>query len=775
MKILADSQRRLILGNGEQYIRVVKKSSPGRGAEPPRTYDEAREHLKVGVRTTLAAFETLPLRKKLTDEAVFCLRLHPDSTAKSYDPVHLFEDVPDLRKIGSRRYRELPERVAPTKRIEKQQARNVEILEGRLVFVQSSPQGFQGLIRQLDRSERQVRQVTRDEIRRIERFDMLAIEEQISGFSSEWRDGRVELVMHPSRNERQAQFLESLFEEVGIDTQRSNVRPYPGGPTFVSCRLTRDVLEKLAGTNPLRAAHPLEFGDLTELRNAATAGAPKPSATATRSTIKVGMFDGGVDATLPLLQGHVEEDKSLEIKTPARPTYIAHGTAVAGALLHGALNGITSSARVPPPPVYVVSFRALPTSDPRDVDLYEAIDVIERVVPARNDIKVFNLSFGPQGPIADDSLSRFTWVLDGLAADHKVTFFVPVGNTGDLPDLDRIQSPSDLVNGIGVGAFTMSGSEAVHASYSCRGPGRECGKIKPDIAAFGGCDKTPFHLVSTTPGLKVLKWGTSFASPLAARLAAQAAEVFERSSALLARVLLIHTAVHPNRVPDHLLGHGCVMPDIDELLLCDEGSVTVVFQGDILPTRTVRLPIPWPLDISVPGKAEVSWTVAALPRVDPNHATDYTNSCLEDTFYPSSKKYAFSPPNGSKEKPRRLHLERDKGVIEQLLSRRWIQSSFPLSESGNAYRDEAQRRKVDCLWEPIVRRAVSKRVMNLEEPFLDLHAIARHGECNRFDYVAVVTIRAEKFKGDLYTKVREKYPALAPIRLRTEAEIRVQI
>ena len=112
----------------------------------------------------------------------------------------------------------------------------------------------------------------------------------------------------------------------------------------------------------------------------------------------------------------------------------------------------------------------------------------EKAVPARNDIKVFNISFGPRGPIADDSLSRFTYVLDSLAANHKVAFFVPVGNDGGVANFNRIQSPSDLVNGIGVGAFTMSGDRPVHAPYSCRGLGRECGKIKPDVAAFGGCE-----------------------------------------------------------------------------------------------------------------------------------------------------------------------------------------------------------------------------------------------------------------------------------------------
>ena len=115
----------------------------------------------------------------------------------------------------------------------------------------------------------------------------------------------------------------------------------------------------------------------------------------------MGVFDGGISSGVPLLQGHAEEDVGLSINTPADAECIDHGTAVAGAVLHGALNGSRASDRLPPPPVYVVSIRALPTSDPLDVDLYESIDVIEKAVPARKDIKVFNVSFGPRGPIKD--------------------------------------------------------------------------------------------------------------------------------------------------------------------------------------------------------------------------------------------------------------------------------------------------------------------------------------------------------------------------------------
>lgn len=774
---MADSQRRLILANGEQYIDSVEKKFQSRATEPPRSYGEARDLVKKEIQSSIQSFGTLPDSMKLPEEAVFCLRLHPDATAKTYSPESIFNDIPDLRNVGSRMYRTPVGKVAETERVTKQREKKIDELEGRLVFVQSSLEGFDRFLKRLDTPASKLTKKFQHEIQRVERFDMLRTAEQIVGFSEDWKEGRAELVLHPSHvsNERQREYLFELFESVGIDSSKAKIRAYAGGPTFVSCRLSKKSLQALAGANPLRAVHPLRFGAVTDLRSAQTADSPKPAASTTRSTIKIGMFDGGVDATVPLLRGHVEEDLSLAIKTPPNAICVAHGTAVAGALLHGELNRFTSKDRLAAPPVSVVSIRALPTSDPADVDMFESIDVVERTVPARKDIRVYNLSFGPRGPIQDDPVSRFTYVLDSLAHVHKVGFFVAVGNDGEHDGLNRIQAPSDLVHGIGVGAYTMDGNDIVRASYSCIGPGRECGKVKPDISAFGGCPNHPIHLVSTDSGKKLLSWGTSFASPLAARIGAQASEGFDRSSTLLARALMIHTAAHPNKTPDHHLGHGSIPVDYDDMLLCSDKSVTVVFIGDILPTRIVKLPIPWPRDGILSGKVQVTWTVAGLPPIDPNHPGDYTSCCLEETLYPHSERYSFASDDKKAKKTKTLHLTNDAAEIKQLLTKKWKQAAFPISESGNKYKDESMLRALDCKWEPVVRRSVSKLAKNFVDPFMTIHAIGRNGAKERFDYAVVVTVDAPEFDGDLYAAIRSQFPALVPIRIRTEAEIRIKV
>jgi hypothetical protein len=769
---MADTPRRLILANGEQYIDAASKSGGGRRKEAPRTYEEARDRLVSDVKVSLDLLKSIPAEKKFEGESVFCLRLHPDAIAKSYDPSPVIDQIPALRSIGSRSYRTGISEVAPTNRLKKLEESSTTEVSGRLVFVQGPDAAFERFVRQLERPLSSLPNNFKDAISRVERLNLLEPNEQITGFTPDWQEGRIELVIHPSKNSdrRQKQFLFELFEFAQIDRDRCTIRQYPNGPTFVSCFVRRSSLESLYGVNPLRSAHPLTFGGLKPLRSSPTARAPQPPASATRSTIKVGVFDGGIDVTCPLLVGHAEEDAGLSISTPPNPAYVEHGTAVAAAVLYGPLNSFGASDVLPPPPVSVTSFRALPTSDPLDVDLYESIDVIERVVPARQDIKVYNISFGPVGQIEDDCLSRFTYSLDQLAHSHKVAFYIAVGNDGEVSGENRIQAPSDLANGCGVAAHTLDKSRA---KYSCIGPGRESAKIKPDFAAFGGCDQHPIHLASTTPGEKLLNWGTSFASPIAARLGALASESFERSSALLGRALLVHTASSADKVWNTQLGHGCIRDSIDDILFCEARAVTVVFQASILPKQIIKLPIPLPPSLELPGMVSFRWTIAALPPVDSLHPEDYTSLCLEDTFYPHSQRFNYTDPATKAKKC--LHALDDKDEVALLLSAGRKKSSYPVSKSANDYRDEAARRAIECKWEPLVRRDIRMKGSGIFEPFLTLQAIGRNGASTRVDYVAIVTIESKKFSGDLYSLVREAYPALNPIRVRTEVETRVQI
>ena len=147
---MPDTKRRLILANGEKYVTSETRKPRGGAPEMPRTYDAARAVVKKEVSTALQKFASLPARKRRSDEAILCLRLHPDMLAKTYDPKGIFSVVRDLDNVGSRNYKVGAKDVAQTKRIKKQLEKQIEELTGRLVFVRSTDAGFRRLLRTLD-------------------------------------------------------------------------------------------------------------------------------------------------------------------------------------------------------------------------------------------------------------------------------------------------------------------------------------------------------------------------------------------------------------------------------------------------------------------------------------------------------------------------------------------------------------------------------------------------------------------------------------------------
>ena len=160
--------------------------------------------------------------------------------------------------------------------------------------------------------------------------------------------------------------------------------------------------------------------------------------------------------------------------------------------------------------------------------------------------------------------------------------------------------------------------------------------------------------------------------------------------------------------------------------------------------------------------------------MDPRHPSDYTSGCLEDTFYPNERRYVFTNQTNKKQK-KTLDIESDQVEATRLIAQGWKKSALPDSDSGNKYKNEVDRRAIDCKWEPVVRREIGKMASGLWKPFLTLQCIGRNIVPDRFDYAVVVTVSVRNYHGDLYTDIRTKFPALAPIRVRTEAEIRVQI
>ncbi len=79
------------------------------------------------------------------------------------------------------------------------------------------------------------------------------------------------------------------------------------------------------------------------------------------------------------------------------------------------------------------------------------------------------------------------------------------------------------------------------------------------------------------------------------------------------------------------IGRGRVARSVQDIFLCDDDTVRVVYQGKIAPTRYIRAPIPLPSEVIL-GKVTITATLCYPTGVDPHHPGNYTQAGLEPTF-----------------------------------------------------------------------------------------------------------------------------------------------
>jgi hypothetical protein len=743
-----------IIAHGELYAESITKTSSGGPKKIPHEYETAKYNI---IKDIDNVFQKIQEKQEIfLKEKIVCVRMEPKFEAKSYVPSQLIVDKA-MDIVGGRKY-------SFTDDTEKEHS-------AKLYFLKTDDMGMYRLKETLLSGEKDRTELWRNQIGSIHSVDLLRPEEKVMGFPDNWDNGVVEIILHPLKNEYEV-MLKLFYETTKIPMENTRVKSYGDGPTFISAKCSGVEIERLMRFNPLRAIHPLGEIDITPVR-AFSGKAPTTSPLNKKSMITVGVFDGGVDNQIPLLKGHVHTNDCVT----AIPDYdyLSHGTAVCGVVLHGDLAEKKETDSLPIPCVFVESYRVLPIQDKSDLELYEAIDAIENIVNSRKDIKLYNLSFGPQGAIVDDSINRFTYVLDQLTyaiADDEINplFCVAVGNCGDLIEpLNRIQSPSDMVNGLGIGAYTYktSGSK-VRARYSCVGSGREGAKIKPDILDFGGDIARPFVLASLTAGDLVTSSGTSFSSPLIVNKIGKLMAFSENIKPHLARTLLIHNAIVDKDHNQKEQGHGFCLENVDDILNCEDKKVTILYSGVLKPTQVVRLPIFSPDINSVKGTVTISWTITTIVAPYLNDPDAYTNDCIEDVFYPHARKFNFSKndPKTGKQKIKKLNID-DKVSVKALISQGYSQSQLPITYSRKNSLHEVDLRKREFKWDTVVKKQQRLHGASLLDPALTLRAIDRNGfNAQNIKYNVVISIEAPKYPKSLYDAILQEYPNLAPIDLR---------
>lgn len=750
-----NDSRYTVLGRADAYREDTTIGRGGGPVKPPRTFQQARELLLPQLDRVASQVGQLAATERL-DEVVFEVRLHPQYSAKSHYPTELLANS-GLTLRGSGLWRGTRDDRAA--------------IEGRSLFVSGKDGALNNVRSALD--SRLGGKGVRADLVKLEEIHLPSPAERIRVTPPD--DGRlipIELVLYNWDRRHRGESVDTivtLLKARGTREADVLVRTYNNGPAFIAATLPASGLQALENLNFLRVARSLPRVALTRTLAGTETPAPSLPAFTAMPTPRIAVFDAGFANEHPYLTPFVRV-RDLTHKA-SFPEGDEHGTAVCSAALYG---HIAPGSTLRAPQCQVLAFRVLPDSRSDELELYGVIDALEAEIPKLGpEIKVVNLSLGPEGPI-DDVPSRFTFALDRLAYEHDKLFFVAVGNWGEREGECRIQSPSDCVNGIGVGAYELEPGTASRkvAGYSCPGPGRTGCSTKPDLVGFGGSIAAPFFALTPTGNLIGGTRGTSFSTPVAASLAA---ELLGRTTAGVStqavRALLIDRAL-PSEDEFSKVGWGILPSSAEDVIECGANDVTILYEGTLSPRMSWRLPFLLPTGFTSNSKVFFDWTIVYAPDVDPSAADEYTLAGLELQFRPNARKFTFWRPD--QRKTWRVSLD-DVQKVAELKAEGWRQSKQPAPDGGGQ-KDERRLRASEAKWDTVVRGQRRKVSRSVFDPALTISMVGRgswQGDqlTPQARYAAVLRVRIADRSTDLYALTLSSFPKLKALQLRSRIEI----
>lgn len=456
--------------------------------------------------------------------------------------------------------------------------------------------------------------------------------------------------------------------------------------------------------------------------------------------IKVAIFDGGIPENHPILKWATNYEVPGIGK--AVPELLEHGVGVTSAFLFG---HIDPKVPLPQPYAYVDHYRVLddiPGENP--YELFEILDRIKDVLETNN-YDFFNLSLGPQLPIDDGEVHAWTAVLDDYLSKRQTLATIAVGNDGEGdPEIkaNRVQVPSDCVNALGIGACDVPDEGWARASYSSVGPGRSPGIVKPDLVEFGGSIQRPFLVLDSQDGNFISPTGgTSFSAPSTMRLGVGVKAHFGNAlSPLAIRTLLVHCS-ESSDLPKQEVGFGRVARLLEDIVICEDTVMRVVFQGRITASKFIRVPVPVPLS-PLPGRLKIKATLCYASAIDPHHPENYTRSGLEVTFRPDKTKKRVVDKETGRESPHAVSKPFFNTIQKQ-------------------FQTEEELRRDALKWENCMHAEKSMNGTSLNGPTFDIHYNARmegHNDTRsqEIEYALVITVEAPKVT-DLYDQVVRRY------------------
>lgn len=736
------SKQNFLLGRGERLTDDIVIKGGGAPKEPPYTFSEARSRLSPMVTETSSRIDELPQAACPGDEAVISLTLNPEYIAKSYFPHELMRDV-GIEVIGSR-----PKKTTPAKRSRGREPEEAVTTE---LFAKGRRSAIRSWSQQLP--DWHANRGSANALISIEEVSAPVPHAKIKGSLPEQGRMALETVLHANELERgMLQAFVAYLEGQEIEVELGR-RFFAKGLCFLELDAPAERADDIAlftGVRTLRQMPGLRILRPT-IRSAGipTTDLELPSEGPVSEDVRVAIFDGGIPENHPLTQWAVPHE--LPGMLPATDDDLSHGVGVTSAALFGHIN---TKEPLPRPYANIDHYRVLdeePGQNPHE--LYEILERIEGVLSSQ-EYDFINLSLGPCLPIEDDDVHAWTAVLDDRLSRVSTLAMIAVGNDGEgdsILGLDRVQVPSDCVNALAIGACDTPGKNWQRAPYSSKGPGRSPGLVKPDLVDFGGEFSRPFVVVApdAIPSLTTTG-GTSFATPSVLRLGAGIRAHFGGNLNHLAiRTLLVHTSEEGDQ--DHKeIGWGRVARSLDDVILCDDDTVRVVYQGEISPAKYIRAAIPVPSE-RMSGMVSIKATLCYKTQTDPHHPGNYTRAGLEVTFRPNDTKYS---------RDEQVHPNSDS----------FFGSSLPGATEDELRRDAWK-------WENCLHAVKRKRGSSLINPCFDIHYNARLEGRNfappeNLSYAMVVSVQA-KGVADLYDQVVRQYATqIEPLRPILEVPIR---
>ncbi len=530
-----------------------------------------------------------------------------------------------------------------------------------------------------------------------------------------------------------------IRDELSVEVSNLWFVPVIGDPDKAADLARHTFIRVVRPIAPLRSFRPI----VRSLPGSSKANLP--SAPPLASDVRVAILDGGLPAThsiTPWLNEYRLSDQASN-DYEGGPE---HGLGVTSAFLFGPL---PHDREAPRPYSYVDHYRILDSniSSEDPLELYRTLTHIEDILISRQ-YEFINISLGPDLPIEDDEIHPWTSLLDSYLVDGQTFLTVAAGNNGESDeslDLNRIQVPSDSVNVIAVGASDRSDDQWQKASYSASGPGRAPGRVKPDLLAFGGSPQEYFHVLNAAmPSPEITpQQGTSFSAPYLLRKAVGIRALLGHDITPLAIKALLINSAQKNKQERYQIGWGKVIDEVETLVESPEGVAKILYQGQLLPGKYLRVPVPVPKS-GINGMVKIKATCCFSTQVDPQDTSMYTKAGVE---------ISWEPKKGQKKEP----------FFQQVKKA-----------------TEAELRRDAAKWETVLHAEKRKNGNLLDEPAFEIHYMARNSgssatNANIINYAFIVTLEAPKHK-EIFSDILEAYSEiLSEIEPRITTSIEVKV